>query len=235
MATFVLVHGAYHGGWCWRDVASRLVAAGHAVFTPTLTGLGERAHLATPDVDLETHVADLIAIFDFEDLADVILVGHSYGGMVVGTVADRLADRIRGLVYLDALIPENGKSVTDIQPPARRQAMSDSVAAGNGWQLPANSAAYYDVEDAKLAAWVDAKCRPHPWATFTQAARLTGAADGIGQTTYIRCTNTKLAYLEQFVDQAEAAESWRVVYLDAGHDCMVTEPAAVASLLLDHA
>ena len=235
MATFVLVHGAFHGGWCWRVVTPRLTDAGHTVFTPTLTGLGERAYLANPDVDLETHIADVIGVFDWEDLQDVILVGHSYGGMVVGAAADRLADRIRCLVYLDALIPEDGKAVVDFQPPERRQAMSDRVAAGNGWQLPANSAAYYDVEDAKLAAWVDAKCGPHPWATFTQAARLTGAADSIRRTTYVRCTNTKLAYLDQFVAQAEAADGWQVMRLDAGHDCMVTEPGAVADLLLNYA
>ena len=105
MATYVLVHGAFLGGWCWRDVAARLRAAGHDVFAPTLTGLGERYHLATPDTDLETNVQDIIGVIDWEDLNDIVLVGHSYAGMVVGGVAGRHGDRIKSIIYLDAHIP----------------------------------------------------------------------------------------------------------------------------------
>ena len=114
MATYLLVHGAWHGGWCWRRVTDILRAEGHTVFTPTLTGLGERAHLARPEIDLETHISDVLGVLDAEELDDVILCGHSYGGMVITGVADRLPGRIKALVYLDAFVPEHGESVIDL-------------------------------------------------------------------------------------------------------------------------
>ncbi|MGZ0244868.1 MAG: alpha/beta fold hydrolase, partial [Alphaproteobacteria bacterium] len=110
MASFVLVHGAWHGGWCWRDVRRVLEEHGHTVFTPTLTGLGERSHLLSPDIDLETHIADVINLLVWEELNDVILVGHSYGGMVITGVADQAKDRLRHIVYLDAFLPADGES-----------------------------------------------------------------------------------------------------------------------------
>ena len=137
MATFVLVHGAWHGGWCWRKLTPLLRAAGQEVFTPTLTGLGERAHLGSPDVGLGTHVRDVAQVLWYEDLADVVLVGHSYGGLVIGGVADQVPERLRHLVYLDAFVPEHGQSMLDLGPPERRPAMQARVAAeGDGWQLP---------------------------------------------------------------------------------------------------
>src|SRR5262249_25595660 len=123
MATFVLVHGAWHGGWCWRDVAARLRRAGHDVYAPSLTGLGERAHLARPGIALDDHVQDVVALLQMEALSDVVLVGHSYGGMVVTGAADREAARIRRLVYLDAFVPESGRCVLDYVVPERAAAM----------------------------------------------------------------------------------------------------------------
>jgi pimeloyl-ACP methyl ester carboxylesterase len=116
MAQYVLVHGGAHGGWCWHHVAKRLRAAGHAVFTPTLTGLGERRHLLSADTDLETHITDVLNMMLFEDLSDVILVGHSYGGMVITGVADRARARIQQLVFLDAAIPRDGEALIDWSP-----------------------------------------------------------------------------------------------------------------------
>jgi pimeloyl-ACP methyl ester carboxylesterase len=235
MTNYVLVHGAFHGGWCWRDVATRLRDAGHTVFTPTLTGLGERSHLATSEVDLETHIADIVGVFDWEDLSNAVLVGHSYGGVPITGAGDRLADRISALVYLDAVIPEDGMALIDYQPTKRRQAFVDSVAAGNGWQIPQPAAAVYDVHDVDLAAWVDSKCMAHPWATFNQAVRLSGAIEGIDRRVCIRCTATQLPYLNQFSDGLKESPGWEVVYLDAGHDCMVTVPDETTGLLLDFA
>ena len=117
MANFVLVHGAWIGGWCWRPNAQALRKAGHEVFTPTLTGLGERSHLMNPGINLDTHIADIVNVFKHEELSDVVLVGHSYGGMVVTGVADALADKIRSLVYLDAFVPESGQALVDLAPP----------------------------------------------------------------------------------------------------------------------
>src|SRR3954468_17985304 len=118
MATYVLVHGGGHGGWCYQKVAALLRGAGHDVYTPTLTGLGERSHLVSPDVDLDMHIADVVAVLHYDDLRDVILVGHSYGGMVITGVADRAADRIGRLVFLDAANPRNGESLLDVTGPS---------------------------------------------------------------------------------------------------------------------
>ncbi len=114
MATYVLVHGGGHGGWCYQRVARLLRAPGHEVYTPTLTGLGEREHLLSPDIDLDTHITDVVKVMQFEDLHDVILVGHSYGGMVITGIADRATDRVGHIVYLDAANPENGQSLVDV-------------------------------------------------------------------------------------------------------------------------
>lgn len=134
MANFVLVHGAWIGGWCWRPNAQALRKAGHEVFTPTLTGLGERSHLMNPGINLDTHIADIVNVIKHEELSDVVLVGHSYGGMVVTGVADALADKIRSLVYLDAFVPESGQALVDLAPPetSTRQRLRPGAAARRG-------------------------------------------------------------------------------------------------------
>lgn len=236
MATFVLVHGAFHGGWCWRLVADRLRADGHTVFTPTLTGLGERAHLAAPSVSLSTHVQDVIAVLEWEGLSDVVLVGHSYGGMVISGVADRVADRIAALFYLDALVPEDGHSTLDYQTPERRQLMLDKVAENDGWRLPPFSAAFYGVADPEQEAWVDGLTTPQPFATFRErSAFYAGGPDAVADKHYVLCTDPPLAYLRQFHDRVASAPGWRASELATGHDAMVTEPEAVVRLLLDAA
>src|SRR3954454_14928765 len=154
MATFVLIAGAWQGGWCWQRVSPRLRAAGHEVYTPTLTGLGERVHLVRPDVTLETHVTDILNVLRFEDLGDVTLVGHSYGGMVITGVADRAPDRVSRLVYLDALVPNDGESLHDLNSPARRaEHIEGARASGAGWLIPGHNPDAGDV--------------PQPLSTFT--------------------------------------------------------------------
>jgi pimeloyl-ACP methyl ester carboxylesterase len=155
MANFVLVHGAWIGGWCWRPNAQALRKAGHEVFTPTLTGLGERSHLMNPGINLDTHIADIVNVIKHEELSDVVLVGHSYGGMVVTGVADALADKIRSLVYLDAFVPESGQALVDLAPPEPKpQPASDYALA----PLPA---AVFGAKP-EVAAFVDARTSPHP-------------------------------------------------------------------------
>jgi pimeloyl-ACP methyl ester carboxylesterase len=232
MATFVLVHGAFHGGWCWREVAARLGAAGHEVFAPTLTGLGERSHLATPAVGLSTHVQDLAQVIEREGLRRVVLVGHSYGGAVITGVADRLADRLAAVVYLDALAPENGQSALDLQTPERRVSILEEVAANGGWLWPPRTAAFYGVRDPAKQAWVDGKCTPQPFLTLFERLRIDGPPAGkVARKLYILCTDPPLPYMRRFYDMAAAADGWRVMELATGHDAMVTEPETLARIL----
>jgi pimeloyl-ACP methyl ester carboxylesterase len=136
MTDYVLVHGAWHGSWCWKRVRQRLTAKGHQVFTPTLTGLGERVHLLSRDVSLDTYIADVVNLLIWEDLRDIVLVGHSYGGTVVRHVADQLPDRVRSLVYLDAFVPEDGKSLLDYLPDSGTAIRALARAHGDGWKVP---------------------------------------------------------------------------------------------------
>src|SRR5215471_17762390 len=137
MTTYVLVHGAWHGGWCWRKVRDALERSGAEVYTPTLTGLGERAHLASKDIGLDTHVADVLGVLEGEDLSEVVLVGHSYSGMVVTAVADRAADRVARLVYLDAVVPNDGQCLYDRAPPQVRTSWEEQArVGGEGWRVP---------------------------------------------------------------------------------------------------
>lgn len=155
MATFMLVHGAFHGGWCWKKVLPLLRAVGHEVFTPTLTGLGERAHLLTPTTNLQTHVQDVTAALEYEDLSGVVLVGHSYGGMVITAVAERVPERLRHLVYLDALVPGDGQTLFDLITPEGRARHHDMArTSGEGWRIPPCSLEDLGVTAAEDLQWM---------------------------------------------------------------------------------
>ena len=234
MATYVLVHGGAHGGWCYRDVARRLRAAGHDVFTPTLTGLGERAHLLSPDVDLDTHIADVVAVLHYEDLRDVILVGHSYGGMVITGAADRAADRVGHLVYLDSVNPADGESLAVLAAPLMRAARAQARVV-DGVELVlfpgTEPLPHYGVTDPDAIAWMSERLTPHPFATFAQPLRLDDeAALATIPQTQIVCTSTLAGRDPARLEPARAAG--RVWDVDTGHDLMITEPDAVAGLLL---
>ncbi len=167
MAPFVLVHGGRHGGWCWRRVATRLRDAGHEVYAPTLTGSGERAHLLTPQVGLDTHVRDLVAIFEYEDITGAVLVAHSYGGMVACGAMEKVADRVRSLVLLDAHLPRKGESVFDLNGPERAGAMiALADESGEGWYIPPADARRYGVTDPADRAWVNARMTAQPLKTY---------------------------------------------------------------------
>jgi len=235
MRTYVLVHGGGHGGWCYQRVARIMRSRGHEVYTPTLTGLGERAHLLSPAVDLDLHVTDVVKVLEFEDLRHVILVGHSYGGMVITGVADRATDRIGHVVYLDAATPQNGQSLVDVSGPyilaARAEGRSRVV---NGVELvlfpgedPMN---LYGVKDPEQIAWMKPKLTPHPWKCFEQKLWLTNEAAmrKIPQT-YICCS---FHMNEEKRARWKAVSDGRVWEIDTGHDLMITEPEAVAEMLL---
>jgi pimeloyl-ACP methyl ester carboxylesterase len=223
-ATFVLVHGAWHGGWCWRRVADRLRAGGHTVFTPTLTGLGERSHLMRAGIDLATHIADVVNVFKWEALADVVLCGHSYGGFIISGVAEAMAPAIRSIVFLDAFVPRNGESVFELTGPAVKEA----IRAG---EKPAEA---FGVNPADRA-WVDRLCVPQPLATFTDPIALTGAAARIARKTYIRAGSYANPGFDRAVEALRADPSWRTHAVPCGHDVMVDMPDRLAQMLVDAA
>jgi len=235
MATFVLVHGGGHGGWCYAKVAERLRAAGHLVFAPSLTGLGERSHLLGPDVDLHLHCRDIAAILEFEDLRDVVLVGHSYGGMVVTGAADLVVDRVGKLVFLDAANPVNGQSLVDVAGPVIESVrpLGQVVDGVELVLLPApGAAAFYGITDPDDQAWADARLTAHPWRCFEQPLDLRNeeALWAIPQY-HIVCTSTLATRDHALMDRARA--EGRLWTVDTGHDLMITEPAAVTQALLE--
>jgi pimeloyl-ACP methyl ester carboxylesterase len=235
MASFVLVHGGGHGGWCYRKVATLLRGAGHEVYTPTLTGLGERKHLLSASTDLTTHITDIVNTLIYEDLRDVILVGHSYGGMVITGVADRAADRIRELVYLDAAHPRDGESLADVAPAAMAFARSSSRIV-DGVELVMwpddQMVAAMGVSDPADQATLREKMLPHPWKAFEERLRFVNgdAALGIPRTN-INCSSHLINMTAE--DLARQTAGHRNFEIDTGHDLMMTEPRKVADMLLE--
>lgn len=232
MAAYVLVHGAWHGGWCWRRVTPLLGAGGHDVYTPTLTGLGQRSHLLSRDVGLDTHARDIAGVLEYEELRDVILVGHSYGGMVITAAAELAAERLARLVYLDAFLPRDGECVLDFLPPAARErTLARAAAEGEGWYLPPQRDEHpYGITDPTDVAWVRRKLTAHPLKTMQQAVRCANPAAAALRRTYVICTATR--YFTHFADRARSTPGWDYRELEAAHDAMVTAPAALAGVLL---
>jgi pimeloyl-ACP methyl ester carboxylesterase len=229
--TFVLVHGAWHGGWCWRFVADRLKAGGGRVFTPTLTGLGERAHLLDKTVNLSTHVEDICRLIRAEDLSGIVLVGHSYGGMVVSGVADRIPERIRALVILDGFVPTDGKAMSDYWPASLRAEWDEKAAASGGLSVPPISAESFGVNE-RLRDWVNGHCVPHPYASFNEKIRLTGGRERVPNKVYIRAAKLRSKAFDGFLKEAEADKGWRAITLDCGHEVMVDAPELLADTLV---
>jgi pimeloyl-ACP methyl ester carboxylesterase len=232
MATFVLVHGAWHGGWCWARVRDRLAAAGHRVFTPTLTGLADRKHLLSRDVVLDTHIADVVNLLEAEELADVVLVGHSYAGAVTPGVVDRAPERVRQLILLDAMMVAFGEAPIDLSPPEVAAARRAQVARdGEGYKLAAPSAEAFGVTDLADQAWVDRRLTPHPFGTYTSKLVQHGAGLGNVPRAYIDCVAPMLQTINPSRARVRAMPEWRVLELATGHDAMVTAPRELAAML----
>jgi pimeloyl-ACP methyl ester carboxylesterase len=231
--TFVLVHGGGHGGWCWSRVSPLLRAAGCEVHAPTLTGLGERSDLLSPEVSLSTHIDDVAGLLAGDDLRDVVLVGHSYGGMVITGAADRALERVSRIVYLDAAIPRDGESLVATSPGLRRYAEADLRIVGGVrlvlWPGPATQALYGLSNDDW--DWAAARLTPHPYACFEEPLRLRRPAEVAAlPRTIINCTGTlRVRPPELLPRYLDAEQVWEV---DAAHDLMITEPARTAELLL---
>lgn len=240
----VLVHGGWHGGWCWRKVVPLLRAAGHEVWTPTLTGLGDRGHLLTPAVDLSTHVQDVVNLLEYEDLRGVLLVGHSSGGTVVAGVAQRVPERLAHLAYLDAFVPEAGQSLVDLLSPERRHDFERRVRAeGEDWKLPSPAPGPWEVSvrqvwgvaDEADLRWMVPRLGPHPFKTMTEPLPA-GNPAATPPRTYIRCTSFPNPTFDRFAEAAgRPGSGWRSRELATGHDAMVTMPRALAALLLGSA
>ena len=234
---YVLVHGAWHGGWCWGRVAKRLRAAGHRVFTPTLTGLGDRAHLIAPHVGLATHVEDVIATLEMEDLSDVVLVGHSFGGAVIGGVVDARADRIRHLIFLDALLMQSGQSPFSQLPremvEARKAgAIKTSSLFGETLAMPPPPPSAFGITDAQDTAFVASRLRPHPIKTYEDSLALKRPLGAGRPTTYIACTNPFYQAMAPERQWVKAQPDWVYRELATGHDAMILVPDALAEMLL---
>lgn len=230
MATFVLVHGAWAGGWIWRRTADRLRAKGHVVYSPTLTGLGERSHLIGPDIDLDTHIADVVNVMKWEDLDDVVLCGHSYGGMVISGVVEQMEKAISSVVYLDAFFPDDGKSLGDYVGPG--QAAQQEEMAKKGLPLPF-PAATFNAPEGVLGP-IGAKLTPHPAKCFTQKVRLTGARDRIAKKTYVYAEAWQGPF-KQFRERLAGDPSWTVIDVSCGHVVMLEMPDRTVDILEDAA
>ena len=227
---FVLVHGTAHGGWCWVRVADRLRALGHKVFTPTLTGVGERSHLMSAAINLDTHIADVANVIKWEGLEEVVLCGHSYGGWVISGVVELVPDLIGSIVYLDAFMPENGDRGTDTQSVDARLAVEKALAAGEPSRF-AGSAAQYGLVGEDLA-WVDSKLTPQPIGVSLQPIRMTGARDRVPKKSYILASGYNNPPFVKCYEALKSDQSWRLFDLPCHHDVMVQMPNELSDVLV---
>lgn len=238
MSTFLLVHGSWHSGQCWERVVPLLASAGHRVVAPSLTGYGDKAHLLGPEVGLDTHVDDIVDLIIEEDLTEVILVGHSYAGLVISSAANRVPDRIAHLVYLDAMVPEDGESAVDVMPVS--QTLIDlAVRSGDGWRVPPlpelpPPLGLFGVTDPSDVAWLRTMLSDQPVRCLQQPVRLDDPAVNAIPRTHIHCTagapeGITRRPVPAVQPNGGPAQVWE---LPTGHDCMITMPVELTGLLL---
>jgi len=229
MTDFVLVHGAWHGAWCWKRVVAPLWAAGHRAFAVTLTGSGERAHLVAPTISLQTHITDVANVIESEELHDAVLVGHSYGGMVITGVADRFAARLKHLVYLDAVVPHPGESWSsghDVKTRSqRRKAIADTGT------IPAPDPAVFGLSGADHA-WVSRHQTPHPGGVYDEALTFSAKRLAALPKTFVDCTTPALATIAGSRMRVRSEPGWQVIEMATGHDAMVSSPCALVDVLM---
>lgn len=231
MTAIVLVHGGWHGGWAWREVEDLLRARGHRVFSPTMTGLGERAHLAHADITPDLHVEDIVGVLRANELTDVTLVGHSYGGFIIAGVASRMPDRVSALVYLDAFVPTaSGQSAFSIGTPERAAEVRASMTGG--YLVPPTGFDRWTADPDKRA-WLASRTTPHPIRCFSEGPTLTGAERTIARKMHIICTRHRPSPFWAFDDRYADDPGWETARLDCLHDAMVELPEATADLI-DH-
>jgi pimeloyl-ACP methyl ester carboxylesterase len=218
--TFLLVPGAWHGAWCYRRVQDLLIAKGHKVYALTLTGLADRSHLASDAVNMDTHVADVVNFVTWEDLNDFILVGHSYGGLVVTGAAEKIAPKVASIVYLDAFIPENGQSMADI---VKREMPQSGFAPS----YPAKAMGVPPEDEV----WADAKLTPQPVNTYNQKMTLTGAYTTIAKKAFVRTLQFENPGMQATYETLKQQPDWKTFTIDCGHDLMIAKPQETADIL----
>lgn len=227
--TFVLVHGAYGGGYVWKYVAARLQAKGHRVFAPTLTGLADRSHLMSKDIRLATHITDVVNVIKWEDLRNVTLVGHSYGGWPISGVPEQVGEAIGSIVFLDAFMPNDGQKGLDLNSPASRAAVLEAISRGEMSRPPVPS-----MSKGMSAAdrdWLLAKATPQPIGVSLDPIKLTGARESVAKKSYIRARNFENPNFDAFYNTAKTA-GWQVFDLPSGHNIQVEMPERLTDILL---
>ena len=229
--TFVLVHGTWHGGWCWRRVADALQGKGHKVYAPSLTGLADRSHLLTKDVNLTTHASDIANLVKWEDLKDIVLVGHSSAGFPITLAAEQIGEHVASIVYLDAFVPKAGDSLIALANPGPRKALEEAVARGDLVARPVPSAVFNVNE--KDRAWVDAKCTPQPLAAVVEKIPAASAYQKIARKTYIRATGTRSPVFDETLAKMKTMPGWKTYEVASGHDVMVDQPGRLVEILLE--
>ena len=231
--TYVLVHGLFHGGWCWKRVADRLRAAGQEVYTPTNTGLGERSHLLSADIGIRVFVQDLVNVIEFEELTDIILVGHSFGGMTITGAADAIPERIRHVVYLDAIIPLDGQSVFNQLPDSVvDERMQQAVEHDGGKSFPPYDPETFGVTDPTDAAWLRRRLTPHPVKTYIEPISLRNPPAHNLNRTFIRCTRPLYPPIDATAEWLKRQSGWNYIELAAGHNAPISAPAELTDILL---
>lgn len=228
MTDFVLVHGAWHGAWCWRKILPTLWAKGHRAFAVTLTGVGEREHLMSSNIRLATHIEDVAAVIETEELTRFVLVGHSYGGLLITAVADRYAERIDRLVYVDAILPRSGESWSSSHDDSTRQTRRAGIARDGVIPPPPATAYGLTGEDA---AWVDRRQRPHPGAVYEDVIEFDEVRVARLSRTFVDCISPALPAVERSRQRVRSEPGWQVVEIATGHDPMISAPAQLLDIL----
>ncbi len=246
MARFVLVHGGWHGGWCWQKVIPFLEAAGHEVCAPTLTGMAERVAELSPDIGLDTHIQDVLGLLEEKNLHGVILAGHSYGGMVITGVVDAVPERIAHLVYLDTFVPRDGESLAGIVPLLGYLLHRQAKAHGDGWRVDPQGD--YGVTTEPDRTWLHSKLTPQPLKTLEQPLHLRNPAI-VSTKPLTHISSNRAGVFSSFVQHLQVFRAipypgwrrtlgpteagWRLRHLPTGHDMMITMPRELADLLLE--
>ena len=231
--TFVLVHGAWHGGWCWRHVVASLRSAGQVVFAPTLTGFGERVHLTRPDLTIEDFATDIVNVIAAEELNDVILVGHSFGGNAVSAVADHVPERLKHLVYIDTVLLRNGESgFSQLDPAIVAQRIELAEKTSSGLTIPPPSPEAFGVSDPADAEWLRRQLTPLPLNCYQIPIHLKHPLGNGVRKTYIACTNPVYGPAVPTHEWVKSQSDWRYLELSAGHDAMITSPEGLSEMLI---